>query len=81
MVKCLHEHRYTCTLPQFQSAYNAFTINIVSGNVDGNFKLDRSEGSSVEIFSLLAKEKVLDYEVQPNSYMLEVRISICKKAT
>ncbi|KAL4240787.1 hypothetical protein ACF0H5_001575 [Mactra antiquata] len=55
------------------SLFNSFDVSIVSGNEDGYFRLNRANGSQEEAFILYVKEKILDYEVLPNSYILTLR--------
>ncbi|XP_060576458.1 cadherin-23-like [Ruditapes philippinarum] len=53
--------------------YQKFNVSIISGNENNDFKLDNSDGSGLQLFNLYAKEKILDFEKPPNTYVLKLK--------
>ena len=60
----------------FQNLFNKFEVAIISGNRNGNFKLDNLDGEGLQLFNLYAKEKILDFEEDPNTYELRVSLKL-----
>ena len=50
-------------------------MTFIGGDFSGSFSLsNKTSGSQEEAFILYAKEKILDFEVPPNSYQLVVSL-------